>query len=130
MLHPINPDMLARLDKDLGLDTPVTMLNLLRFEPDGGRERYFNHYVLAFRQIAADFAIDATEAVWIGEVRGMLAGPAEEEWDAVLLVRYPSVAAFRAIAESEAYRLTAAPLHKASVREWRLVCQTVMAAAR
>jgi uncharacterized protein (DUF1330 family) len=126
MLHPIQSAAIDQLGRTLGDHTPFVMLNLLRFEPEGGRERYFGHYLPAFRAIAARHAIHDIAPIWMGEVRTMLAGPAEETWDAVLLVRYPSLAAFRTIVDSEAYRSDAAPHREAALRDWRLVAQTEM----
>lgn len=126
MLHPIQSAAIDHLGRTLGDRTPLVMLNLLRFQPEGGRERYFGHYLPAFRAIAARHAFHDIAPIWKGEVCTIFAGPAEETWDAVLLVRYPSLAAFRTIVDSEAYRSDAAPHREAALLDWRLVAQTAM----
>ena len=107
-------------------DQPVFMLNLLRFRPDRGREIYFNDYVTAFRAIVVARGIDGIAPIWTGDVAGFVAGPTGEAWDAVLVVRYPSLAAFRAIVDSAEYRDTAAPHREAALLDWRLIAQTEM----
>lgn len=90
------PAILARLPAD----TPVVMLNLLRFrdealyrgQPAGysGREAYRRYSAVALQKLAAIGA----EVIFVGEAQGSLIAPADEHWDEVLLVRYPSVQAF------------------------------------
>lgn len=126
MLRPIQSAAIDQFAQERGEDTPLVMLNLLQFQPDGGRERYFGHYIPAFRAIAAQYGIEGIAPIWTGEVRAMVAAPAEEVWDAVLLVRYPSLAAFRTIVDSGAYQTEAAPHREAALRDWRLVAQTEM----
>ncbi len=79
---------------------PVVMLNLLRFRPDGGRERYAE-YVEHFRRTAAPHG---AEVVYAGDGGTPLVGGS---WDAVLLVRYPSREAFsRMVADPEYQQFT------------------------
>ncbi|MBE2319875.1 DUF1330 domain-containing protein [Solirubrobacter sp. CPCC 204708] len=82
------------LDEDPG--GPVVMLNLLRFRP-GGAARYDD-----YRQalLASGVAADA-EPLFFGTGFPSLEG---EDWDAVLLVRYPSRAAFAGMIRSPEYR--------------------------
>lgn len=124
MLHPIRSAALDEAVQTAGKG-PVVMLNLLRFHP-GGRERYFDQYVPAFRAISAEQGFSEITPIWLGQVQAMLAGPEEERWDAALLVRYPSITAFRKIAESDAYRTRAAPHHEVALRDWRLIAQTAI----
>jgi hypothetical protein len=124
MIHPLDPAALDRLAATLPAGTPVFMLNLLRFAPDGGRAAYFDRYVPAFRAIAAELGVEGAGAIWIGQVAGIVAGPADEAWDAALVVRYPSLGAFRAIVESPRYRATAAPHREGALLDWRLIAQT------
>lgn len=126
MLHEIRAEMLDRLLVELPSDQPIFMLNLLRFRPDGGRAMYFNAYVTAFRAIVAARGIDGIAPIWTGDVAGFVAGPAGEIWDAALIVRYPSLAAFRTIVDSADYRETAAPHREAALLDWRLIAQTEM----
>lgn len=64
---------------------PLVMLNLLRFA-DGGRELY-RHYSQAFQEkIAPRYGV---EVIYAGNGESALVAEAGQEWDAVLLVRYP-----------------------------------------
>lgn len=123
MTHPIDSAALDRVAATLPADAPVFMLNLLRFHP-GGRERWFTDYIGAFRRIAADMGLEGIGPVWNGTGIATVAGPADETWDAIVLVRYPALAVFRAIVESDRYRAEAAPHREASVSDWRLIAQT------
>ena len=84
-------------------DGPVVMLDLLRFRPDGGRERYLL-YVERALQIAARFG---AEALYAGDGDRALVGHPGQDWDAVLLMRYPSRRAFAAMVRDPDYRATA-----------------------
>lgn len=88
MIDPTGQDLKRYLAEDPG--GPVVMLNLLRFRPDGGRERYAE-YVEHFRRHSAKFG---TEVVYRGDGGTALVAEPGQTWDAVLLVRYPSRKAF------------------------------------
>jgi uncharacterized protein (DUF1330 family) len=79
-------------------EEPVMMLNLLRFLPDGGRERYaeYGEAVAPLLQAAG------ARVVFAGDPDPPLIG--EDPWDMVLLVEYPSRRAFLEMVGSEAYR--------------------------
>lgn len=93
-------------------DKPVTMLNLLRFRdeaqyPTGkiepacsGREAYARYSANALKSVAAA----GGQVVWQGQARHALVAPEGERWDAVLLVQYPSAAAFMDMVRSPAYQ--------------------------
>lgn len=78
----------ADLDRFLAEDPggPVVMLNLLRFRPEGGRERYMQ-YVEQLGGIGAKYGL---EVVYAGDGGRPLVGETGQEWDTVALVRYPS----------------------------------------
>ncbi|NND83552.1 MAG: DUF1330 domain-containing protein [Acidimicrobiia bacterium] len=97
-----------------GLIGPVTMLNLLRFRevadysaspelapeaPISGEEAYdvYERHTLPFL-IAAGGALTAR-----AEGGPVFIGPPGERWDRVLLVTYPSLEAFMAMATNEPY---------------------------
>jgi len=84
-------------------DGPVVMLNLLRFA-DGGRERYAE-YARAFR---ATFAPRyGVEVLYAGDGLPALVAEPGQQWDAVLVVRYPSRSAFsRMVADPEYQQIT------------------------
>lgn len=84
-----NPADLNRfLREDDG--APVVMLNLLRFRPDGGRERYFEYLRLAGPLVSRYGA----EILYAGDGMTPLAAEPGQAWDTVALVRYPSRRAF------------------------------------
>ena len=109
-------------------DRPVTMLNLLRFRdeaaydadhpdpPCSGRAAYARYADNALRAVAAA----GGHVVWQGQVRHALVAPADERWDAMLLVQYPSAAAFMDMVRSPAYQ---AFVHhrRAALEEARLI---------
>jgi uncharacterized protein (DUF1330 family) len=71
-----------------GEEAPVTMLNLLRFKPDGGQERYMEYGAA----VAPSLEKVGGRIVWAGEPATPLLG--EQGWDMVALVEYPSRQAF------------------------------------
>lgn len=125
MIHPIRTEALDAITATVPAETPIHMLNLLLFQP-GGQDRYFGDYVGAFRQLMAKLNIDGIAPIWLGNVTAGVAAPDGEQWDAALIVRYPSMAAFRAIVESEAYRTQVEPHRLAALRDWRLIAQVAL----
>ena len=81
-------------------DQPVVMLNLLRFAPDGGRARYDTYLGMA-RPILARFGAGIVVG---GEGLAVLTTGTERGWDAVVLVRYPTRAAFKAMVDDPEYQ--------------------------
>lgn len=72
---------------DLG--GPVIMVNLYRFKPDGGAQRfgeYLQKGLPIFGQIGA-------KVLYTGEVRFTVIGP--EKWDQCAIVEYPSIDVYR-----------------------------------
>lgn len=80
------------LDRFLAEDDgkPVAMLNLLRFRPDGGRERYFE-YVNMLGPLIARYGV---EIIYAGYGGTPLVAEPGQAWDSVVLVRYPTRRAF------------------------------------
>ena len=83
-------------------DGPFVMVSLLRFKPaaeyaDGsdahrsGREAY-DRYAVVVGTLIADFG---GSVVYVGVMTGLLLGEVEDLWDAVELIQYPSLDAFR-----------------------------------
>ncbi len=89
-------DLSSRLDEG-----PVTMLNLLAFKPDGGRERYMEYgtAVLPLLEGAGG------RVVFQGQASPVLLG--DESWDLVLLVEYPTRRAFLEMIQSPEYQAIA-----------------------
>lgn len=93
---------------------PVVMLNLLRYretadykdyeelapiQPISGEEAYkaYMDHTLPFLDEMG------SEVLFFGKGGSWLIGPEAEQWDAVLLVKHPSVAEFLSFAQNEAY---------------------------
>ena len=89
-------DLMSRADEG-----PVTMLNLLSFKPDGGRERYmeYGEAVLPLLEKAGG------RLVFQGAAAPVVLG--EESWDLVLLVEYPTRSAFLQMIQSPEYQAIA-----------------------
>jgi len=82
----------ADLDRFLAEDDgePVVMLNLLRFRPDGGRERYLEYLNMAGSLVVRHGA----EILYAGDGATPLSAEPGQSWDAVALVEYPTRRAF------------------------------------
>jgi hypothetical protein len=121
MTHSIRQQALDAVADAFADDEPLFMLNMLRFAGDEGRRKYFEDYVGAFRTLAAEMGIDGIELVWNGAVTAMIAGPEHKIWDALIIVRYPTIGAFRSIVGSEAYNVRVAPHREGALIDWRLI---------
>ena len=101
---PVDPrgaDLKRFLAEDPG--GPVVMLNLLRFKPGGGRESYERYA----RDIVGFLEKVGAETIYLGDTSTTLVAPDSHEWDAVLLVRYPSRKAFsQMVADPDYQRIT------------------------
>lgn len=84
-------------------DEPVVMLNLLRFQ-EGGRESYERYA----RDIVPFLKKVGGRVIYLGDTSTTLVAPESHDWDAVLLVHYPSRRAFsEMVADPEYQRITA-----------------------
>jgi uncharacterized protein (DUF1330 family) len=98
-VDPTGADLKRFLAEDDG--EPVTMLNLLRFAPDGGRDRY-DAYATAIGPFLAK--VGGTVVYFGSTSTALVAPPGDTAWDAVLLVRYPSRRAFSAMVADPEYQ--------------------------
>ena len=97
---PVDPrgeDLKRYMEQDPG--GPVVMLNLLKYRP-GGEESYG-----AYSSALKDYlpAIGA-EVLYAGDCSTSLVAPSSWDWDAVLIVRYPSRQVFSAMVSDPAYQ--------------------------
>lgn len=112
---------------------PVAMLNMLKYRekaeytPDylahhpeatgrSGREAYeiYSKQTMPFL-----FSVGG-QLLWMSDVRSSLIGPAEETWDRIFLVYYPSRDALRKMLSNPAYQATG--VHRdAALRDSRLI---------
>ena len=96
------PDRFRQLSERVPEDTPIVMINLLRYreraeypkgssaEPCSGREAYQRYGAAVVTHLRAAGA----EMIWMGSVQATPIAVDGEEWDDALLVRYPSKQAF------------------------------------
>ncbi|MDS7596302.1 DUF1330 domain-containing protein [Agrobacterium tumefaciens] len=82
-------------------DSAIVMLNLLRFDPNGGRARHIEYLKMA-APILARFG---ARILFRGDGLPILTDGRVEMWDAVLLVQYPGRAAFQAMVEDPEYQI-------------------------
>lgn len=81
-------------------DSPVVMLNLLRFA-EGGRDLY-REYSRAFsKTFAPRYGV---EVLYAGDGDAALVAEPGQQWDAVLVVRYPTRRAFSAMVADPEYQ--------------------------
>ena len=108
-IDPKGADLKRFLAEDDGL--PVVMLNLLRFA-EGGRARYSE-----YMRVAAPFVEKVgAEVLFFGDgMSALVAGPGQA-WDAALVVRYPSRAAFARMVADPNYQ-TITHLRTLALRE-------------
>jgi uncharacterized protein (DUF1330 family) len=81
----------------------VAMLNLLRFNPDGGRERYLE-YAAAIDGVAKRYG---AAPLYVGFGGQALVADQGQEWDAVAIVSYPSRQAFAEMIADPEYQAVA-----------------------
>ncbi len=92
----MNMDQLKKLKQNPNQEV-VVMLNLLKFKPNGGLESY-KQYI----QAASPF-VEAVggKTIYLGKPDELLNG--DETWDLMMLVQYPSRAAFLDMANDPEY---------------------------
>lgn len=116
--------------KALPRDTPIHMLNLVRFRD---KAAYPADHPLAAENLTgaqayANYGKDSGPVfrrvgggiVWRGTMEAMLIGPADERWDAIFVAHYPNSGAFLEMVTDPVYRL--AVVHRqAAVATSRLI---------
>jgi uncharacterized protein (DUF1330 family) len=94
----LNEEGFTAFSQRTGEDAPVVMLNLLAFEPDGGRERY-QEYGTAVAPLLDKVG---GRIVFMGQPAPPLLG--EQPWDLVILVEYPTRQGFLDMTSSPEYQ--------------------------
>lgn len=116
--------------KALPRDTPIHMLNLVRFK---AHATYPSDHPLAAKQLSgaqayARYGQDSGpifqrvggSILWRGAMEAMLIGPSEEYWDAIFVAQYPNSGAFMEMVTDPVYRQ--AVVHRqAAVESSRLI---------
>lgn len=110
-IHPTKEQIAAI--RDMAIDGPVTMLNLLRFHPDGGYEAYARYGAAA----APFLERSGARVRYLGQVAATVIGG--EPWDLVILVEYPSSQAFLEMSGNPDYPAT---LRAEALLDSRLYC--------
>ncbi|SIP87714.1 DUF1330 domain-containing protein [Aquipseudomonas alcaligenes] len=126
----INPsrEQLAAFAQNMADDTPILMLNLLRYReaadyppgsghsPCSGREAYKRYSRVALGKVQGA----GGKVELMAPAQMALIAPDDEQWDELLLVRYPSKAAFLGMLADPEYR--AATVHRtAALADSRLI---------
>jgi uncharacterized protein (DUF1330 family) len=100
-VDPTGADLKRFMQEDTG--GPVVMLNLLRFAEPDGRDSY-ERYAREIRPFLDELG---AEVIYFGDCDTALVAPDGHDWDAVLLVRYPSRQTFsRMVANPDYQRIT------------------------
>ncbi len=110
-IHPSPEQMLAIRDMDL--DGPIIMLNLLKCNPDGGEEEYARYGAHASSHLLQS---GATVRLLANVAATVIGG---EEWDRMILVEYPSKQAFLAMSGSSDYP---SEIRASALLDSRLIC--------
>lgn len=92
----LNPDQLKAFTQN-GNPESFVMLNLLKFKPDGGKEHYAR-YLAESASFAGDLGVTVE---YFGLPRELLTG--KEDWDVLMLIRYPSRKAFMELINDPGY---------------------------
>jgi hypothetical protein len=131
----LNEAALANAVKNIAPNTPVYMVNLLRYRPQAtyktsdaalaatlpavsGREAYLTRYVPSIMPI---LQADGSEPILVGSALAVFVGAEGEKWDDVGIVRYPSLEVFQKMATSERYARECLPHREAAIEDWRLL---------
>lgn len=97
------------------IEGPIQMLNMLRYKPDGGREKYQEYSAHATPHLEKS----GGRAIYRSEGRATVIGG--EQWDSVFIVEYPSREAFVNMVTSEEYQKGMHLRHEA-LEDSRLIC--------
>ncbi len=115
MTNAVDPTR-AQFDafKALPRDTPIQMLNLIRFKavadypedhPNHGKRMTGAEAYRAYGQGLAPFLEKlGGRQVWAGRPETVVTGPPDERWDLAFIIEYPGSAAFMAMVTNPAYK--------------------------
>ena len=81
-------------------EAPVVMINRLQFRAEGGRENYLRYT----QEVAPHLQRVGGAVRYVGGAPGVVIGEGEKPWwDAIIVVEYPSPAAFLDMVSNEEY---------------------------
>lgn len=103
-IHPTG-DQFKKMIETVGMDQPVTMVNILKFKSDNVAGELSGEDVYArYGQKALPFLKKAqARLVWRGNVKTTLIGDADDIPDVMLIVSYPSLKHFVDMVTDPAY---------------------------
>jgi uncharacterized protein (DUF1330 family) len=111
-MKSIDPDKnkLPEIFANIPDGRPIVMVNLLKFKevasyrdetkPCSGREAYRTYSLTAIKKVKEV----GGQPIWMGNVAGCVIAPDGEDWDDVLLVKYPCIGAFRKMLADPEYQ--------------------------
>jgi uncharacterized protein (DUF1330 family) len=110
------------------LETPVVMLNLLKFAEraggDGdGTESGRDSYARYGERVRSMLEQTGARVLWQGRADSVVIGGDTDDWDAVILVEYPSRQAFLEMTSSPQYREVSKD-RSAGLADSRLIAMT------
>lgn len=95
-----NKDQIDAFDESSN-DSPVVMLNLLKFKSEGGIDSYAQYT----QKVVPYMAEVGAQMIYLGKAKELLHGSKEwDAWDAVMLVRYPSRKALTKMSGNPGYQ--------------------------
>jgi uncharacterized protein (DUF1330 family) len=97
------------------LPGPIHMLNMLKFRPDGGAEKYAEY--MAHTQPLLEAR--GGKMIYHGKPKATVIG--DEDWDLIFIIHYPDRAAFLDMIQSTEYQ-QGAPLRSDALEDSRLIC--------
>jgi uncharacterized protein (DUF1330 family) len=102
VMSPIqeNPDQLKAFQENPN-EGPFVMLNLLKFKREGGIDSYAQYT----KKVVPFLSGVGAEMIYLGKAGELLQGSeAKDDWDAVMLVRYPNRKALLKMSENPGYQ--------------------------
>ncbi len=126
ILQPTTEQVRAFRDRATG--DPIQMLNLLKFKEvaqyeEGGEsglsgQQAYELYAAGFRRVMEP---KGCRVLYSGDARGFLIGEGEGEWDAVMLIEYPSTQVMLDMFRDEEYQKE--QVHRVAALEGQLLIE-------
>lgn len=132
----LTPAALEAAGRALPTGQPIVMINLLRYNEKAdyptaeqpfatGRDAYLGGYVPTFAAVASAMGVES-KPLYVGRVAMTMVAPADEHWEDVAVVEYPSFEAFRRVVVSDEYDHRCAPHRRAALADWRFLGTTAL----
>jgi uncharacterized protein (DUF1330 family) len=116
-IEPDETQLAALLSAAAENDEPVVMINLLQFGPDGAES--YQRYAKAVQPFLESVG---ASVLYAGDASHVVAGEIDQPWwNAIVVVRYPSRAAFVAMATNPDYQKHAHVHREAALESTHLI---------